>query len=362
MEEALPRGPQHSKPGNPVETAFPYPDYMDEIKYKSDPNIPFESFHADGIHPMGTNGLHLGEYYEMAGVYVDDLLVLTHQSAALARDFIRRFGAKISPPGSMYIGLIYEQNLLEGYISIGFKSCLERTMERIKDLSAEDIGLRSLVGILLWLCLHVFATHLIETKALARRTNQNLPEDGKTALALIYELHQRRGQKIYHRRRGKEHPTFVPRTSRVEGVEDVSNFYAGTSVPAAEGGILVTPEDIFREDANIDVHAPEEEGTSYVPERMTIDANFVIEIWTDASYAADQMSRRSDLGMIIYINGGPVDWCCIRMTGIADSSCNAEYCAMSIGTKRAIVIREVLRFMGIHIGPDAIFCDSTSAM
>jgi hypothetical protein len=148
----------------------------------------------------------------------------------------------------------------------------------------------------------------------------------------------------------------------VEGVTDVSNFYAGKAVPETLGEILVTPKDIFKEDGDIDVYLPEEEGTYYDPEPMTIDTDFVLEIATDASYAADQMSRRSDLGVIIFINGGPVDWHCIRMTGIADSSCNAEYCAMSIGTKQALIIRELLRFIGIHLGPDTIFCDSTSAM
>ena len=124
----------------------------------------------------------------------------------------------------------------------------------------------------------------------------------------------------------------------------------------------MSPKEIFSNDGGIDVYEPETDDGCYDPEIMTIDPMFVLEIATDASYAADQMSRRSDLGMIIFICGGPVDWSCIRMTGIADSSCNAEYCAMSIGTKQAIIIRELLRFMGIHFGPDIIFCDSTSAM
>ena len=146
----------------------------------------------------------------MALVYVDDLLGATHESAKLAEEFVRRFGAKLSPPGSMCLGLNYKQNLLEGWISISFLSCLERTMERLLNKTAEEIGLRSLVGILMWLTLHIFATHLVEVKALARRTNQNLPEDGKTALALIYELHERRGQAIYYRRLNSKKSLFVP--------------------------------------------------------------------------------------------------------------------------------------------------------
>ena len=52
----------------------------------------------------------------------------------------------------------------------------------------------------------------------------------------------------------------------------------------------------------------------------------------DASYAAEDSSRRSMLGGIIFFNGGPVDWFSILMKGIAGSSFGSEYCAMSMGT------------------------------
>ena len=151
----------------------------------------------------------------------------------------------------MYLGLNYEQDLAAGYIAIGFQTCLERTLERIRGQSAQEIGIRSLVGILMWLTLHIFASHLVEVKALARRTNQNLTEDGKTALGLIYELHQRRGQRIYYRRCDDRKHLFVPRSSRIEGVSDVSKFYEG--VPAANGEIVITPQDILDADDGVDV-------------------------------------------------------------------------------------------------------------
>ena len=49
------------------------------------------------------------------------------------------------------------------------------------------------------------------------------------------------------------------------------------------------------------------------------------------------------------------------MMGIADSSFAAEYCGMSMGTKRTRIISEILRFMGIRHPPPIQYCDSTSA-
>ena len=67
------------------------------------------------------------------------------------------------------------------------------------------------------------------------------------------------------------------------------------------------------------------------------------------------------LGGIITINGGPVGWFSVLMKGIADSSFNAEYCSMSMGTKSSLVILPMLEFMGIRPPPAVQYCDSTSA-
>jgi hypothetical protein len=365
LTQALPQAPTPSRVGPSIQVEVEHPEYMDSVEYKDEPNVAFEIHHAEGLNPTAMNGLFPGEYYELAVVHVDDLLGLTHHSAALAALFILRFAATISPPGSMYLGLDYEQNLEAGYVAIGFQTCLERTIERITGQTAEEIGIRSLVGILLWVTLHIFATHLVEVKSLARRTNQNLVEDGKTALALVYELHQRRGQRIYYRRCDNEADRkhlWVPRTSRIAGITDVSKFSEGSQgAPEANGEVMVTPKDTLEADDGIDLYCPEIDDGTIPPETLTIDPNFHIRVPTDASYAADQMSRRSDLASIVFINGGPVDWCATRMTGIADSSFNAECCAMSIGTKQVMVLEPLLQFTGVQPMDPLQDCDSTSA-
>ena len=217
-----------------------------------------------------------------------------------------------------------------------------------------------MVGILLWVSMHIFATYLAEVKALTRRTNQNLLEDGKLALALIYEIYERRGQQIYYTRQSSTSTSFIPRASRIDGVDDVSDFNH-QSIPATNSEVIITPNDILLQDDGIDVYQPDFDDEVTSPEMLPQDARFQLTIPTDASYAADQMSRRSDMGYIIFLNGGPVDWGSIRMCGIADSSFNAEYCAMSMGTKKTIPVQVILNFMGIETPTPVQFCDSTSA-
>ena len=88
MEQALPRAPQPSRIGPSRQVEFEYPDFMDTNIYKDEPNVLFEPYHAHGLDPTAMNGLFPGEYYELAAVYVDDLLGLTHAAAALAAIFI----------------------------------------------------------------------------------------------------------------------------------------------------------------------------------------------------------------------------------------------------------------------------------
>jgi len=360
---AEPRGPAHSLPEEAPAYHHPYPDFMDDEAYKTSPNVSFEPHHSEGLAPDATNGLPKGAYYELAICYVDDLLGLSHHTAALVEAFVRRFAATVSPPGSMYLGMNYQQNLQEGWIAIGFQTCLERAIERISALPPAEINLRSNVGVLLWVTLHGFGPYLAEVKGLTRRVNQNLVEDLKFSTALLYELHERRGERIFFRRRDSSATDFIPRTSRHDDIEDVSDMHGannGVPVPGANGEILITAKDILAADEGLDVYFPEDFDHPD-PENFATDTQFFITVWTDASYAADTTGRRSDMGHVIFLNNGPVDWDSIRMNGVADSSFAAEYCAASRGTKRELSLRNIVNFMGIQPPPAVQYCDSTSA-
>jgi len=359
---APPFGPLPARIGPCERHEYSYPEYMELPEYKDSPNVPFEIHHATGLHPNAMNGLFPGEYAELAATYVDDLIGASHETAVAADEFIRRFGAKLSPPGSMYLGLGFEQNLAEGWIAIDFEKYLLRAMERITGMDPEEITVAMMAGILLWLTMHLFAPHLVECKAFTRRANQNLPEDGKLALALFYEIYSRRGQKIYFKRIDPTNANsviFKGRSSRVEGVADVSQFY--TPVPEGNGEIIIQPKDIMLADGGIDIYKPDFDDPMPEPESFVPDQRFQINIYNDGSFAKDRESRRSDIGHILSVNGGSINWSAIRM-GVAQSSYGSEYIGNNVGTMALYPVVNKLNFMG-GIMPAVVdqWCDSTSA-
>ena len=181
-------------------------------------------------------------------------------------------------------------------------------------------------------------------------------------MALFYEIFARRGQKIYFKRidpNNASSTVFEGRSSRVEGVADVSQFYG--PVPEANGEVIVTPKDILDADGGIDIYAPDFDDPMPDPEIFVPDMRFQINIYNDGSFAKDRESRRSDIGHILSVNGGPVNWSAIRM-GVAQSSYGAEYIGNNVGTMALYPVVNKLNFMG-GIMPAVVdqWCDSTSA-
>ena len=136
--------------------SYPYPDYMDDIAYRTALNIDFGPHTATGLHPEFTNAMQPSTYNELLCVYVDDVLGATHHSAELVQVFLRRFGAKVS--SSLYLGMDIIQDLLAGTICIGFTTYLNRLKEKYDSISYLAVDICSVVGELLWLSLHVFGT------------------------------------------------------------------------------------------------------------------------------------------------------------------------------------------------------------
>jgi len=366
----IPRGPATLSPtldadGQPIRPShmYSYPEYMDLPEFQANPTVAFEPHAAEGLGPDVNFALPWGTYPEMACAYVDDILGATHHSAQMAKEFIRRFGAKTDPMGSLYLGMDLIQDLEKGYIFLGFKTYLGRIAERLK--SKEEPELRTVTGWLLWLTNNLFATHLVEVKDLLRRVNKPTTEDYKLALTVLYELLGRKEQGIYYRQRGEGLHIFHPRSTRIEGIEDVSvqtNFkqLETKEQKVKAGEVVVSPEDILAADNDIDVYLPDRDDPSPEAEVIPVDANFGLDNYSDGSYAPAGDSRRSILGAMVRINGGPVTWTSNKMDGIAGSSFEAEYCASSVATKKSISVLNLMNFMGINPKEEVQYCDSTS--
>jgi hypothetical protein len=63
----------------------------------------------------------------------------------------------------------------------------------------------------------------------------------------------------------------------------------------------------------------------------------------------------------VLVNGSPVAFNPITLTGVADSASTAECCGASIGCKQTEATREIMRFGGVAVNQVGQCVDATSA-
>ena len=353
----------------------PYPEHTDSMDWRRmAPNQRFEGHHVEQLSPEATHQLptpnvlegspmsihsHNGKHYFSIGLlYVDDILIASHDITSLVATFERRFDITFGSNGSRFLGFNLYQDDNTHEIRITFEDYLDRAVEHVESLPENEVTIFAMVGILQWVTSNIFGSHAGEVKELARRMNLQLPEDLSTSYALLHELRARKSQGIYFRSLGDGSHVFRPRTSRVEGIADVSKH---RTFDRTAGEVAFTKADILDNDFGVNVYEDEAELSEFVEPGIPITEHFEVDCWTDATWAPDISHGRSDMMFVIRVNGMPVYWGVNRITGIADSSTRSEYCGASIGVRRLLSVIQTLRFLGIAVRTPLQYIDSTAA-
>ena len=88
-----------------------------------------------------------------------------------------------------------------------------------------------------------------------------------------------------------------------------------------------------------------------------------LTMFCDASHATDLITRRSTTGIIIFAQGTPILWYSKRQNTIETSTFGSEFVALKIATEMVEGFRYRLRMMGVPIkGPVNTFCDNDSVV
>ena len=99
----------------------------------------------------------------------------------------------------------------------------------------------------------------------------------------------------------------------------------------------------------------------YIPPNMPTPLGKSIQInaFVDSDLAGEQTTRRSQTGILIYCNMAPIIWFSKRQNTVEASTFGAEFVAMRTLIEMVIGLRYKLRMFGIPIdGPCNIFCDN----
>ena len=85
----------------------------------------------------------------------------------------------------------------------------------------------------------------------------------------------------------------------------------------------------------------------------------IISCFVDANHAGNTVNRRSQTGVLIFVNKAPILWFSKRQPSVESSTFGAEFCAMKTSIEMIEALRYKLRMFGVPIdGPANIFCDN----
>ena len=94
-----------------------------------------------------------------------------------------------------------------------------------------------------------------------------------------------------------------------------------------------------------------------MPEARGLDVT--ITAFVDANHAGDKSDRKSQTGVLIFVNKAPIHWYSKKQNTVESSTFGAEFCAMKTALEMIEGLRYKLRMLGIPIdGPANVFCDN----
>ena len=309
---------------------------------------------------MMESGKNSKFWHELAPWHVDDVAIGTYDKEAIIGDLTRRFErVTCHVNGGMFLGFDITYDKETNLLVMSLETYLDRVVEAMLAKDPEDVTLRSNVGILNWATSTIFGTYVKEARNLASRCNLEEQGDLETSIALIHEIHSKRKQGIHFRKLDDGMHIFEPRTSRKDGILDVSDPHR--SRPVGDSDVIVSKADIEVGDDHYNIYEDDPLlKNDFDEENMPTTQMFKASTCTDASCAPRGEDGRSDIMFIVFVNGAPVDWNPITLKGVADSASTAEYCGSSVGCKKGGAVLILLRFAGVALDDHDQYIDSTS--
>ena len=303
------------------------------------------------------------KYYEMILVYVDDILVVSHDTKPIMDEISSTFRLKedsLGPP-RRYLGagikiftddegrecwsmsaddyvrvvlddvetdLAKQGKKLRGKAQRPFSSNYRPEIDVTKELDDDGVAkFQSYMGIFRWM-IELGRIDII-TEVSMLTSHQVLPREGH--LEACYSIF------AYLRKNPNMSMVFHPSTMQVDERRfkkaDWTDFYGDV-----EESI---PEDMPKPLGN--------------PVKMTA--------WVDSDHAGNLVTRRSQTGYLIFLNQSPVLWYSKRQNTVEASTFGAEFIAARTCLEAIEGLRFKLRMFGIPIdGPTDMLCDNNSVV
>ena len=303
------------------------------------------------------------EYYEMVLVYVDDIFAISHLPTKTLEQIQEEFKFKndeIAPP-DMYLGSKLEYQQFNG------AKCWTMSSEKYVNAAIENV----------------------ETKLKAQ--DKRLPKRADTPMILNY----RPEEDVSAELQGTDHTYFQEligilrwaiELGRIDIMIEVSMLSVHLAMPRVghlEAAIHIfaylktTPKktlafdprhpvyDESRFPPKADWHDFYREAEEQIPDDAPPPRGKMVSMhcFVDADHASNKVTRKSQTGILIFINRAPISWYSKRQNTVESSTFGSEFIAMKTAVELLQALRYKLRWFGVPIdGPVNVFGDNESVI
>lgn len=308
------------------------------------------------------------QYYELLLVYVDDILLASHDPRITLKAIGEVYDIKagsLGPPDTYLGAQIYKHHLPDGTWAWGMTSekYVKNAVVTVEDLLRNEDGkgddyqhlkttvdvplpksyrpeldiskeltadlssrYRQLIGILRWAVELGRVDIYLEVALLSQYLSS--PREGH--LEAVYSIF------AYLKKHDKSAIVFDP-----NGVELDESAFA--QVPVAAWKEFYG--DVVEE---LPPNMPE-------PRGQAVD----ITCFVDADHAGNLVTRRSHTGILIFVQGAPIVWYSKKQNTVESSSFGSEFVALRIARDMIVTLRNKLRMFGVPLrGPASVLCDN----
>lgn len=304
------------------------------------------------------------EYYELCLVYVDDILMVSHDPKTPLLQIGTIYELKegsLGRPDSYLGAQVYQHYLRDGNKAWGMSSekYIKNAVNIVEGLirgDGEGYHLKTTARVPLPT---TYKPELDITKELG----PELTSRYRQLIGILRWAVELGRVDMYYEVATLSHYLASPREGHLEAAYHIFAYLK--SHP--KFSIVFDPKDPVLDEsafASIDIREWKEfygEVAEELPLHMPTPKGNAIDItcFVDANHAGNVVTRRSHTGILIYVQNAPILWFSKRQNTVESSSFGSEFVALRVAKEMLVALRYKLRMFGVPIrGPASVLCDN----
>jgi hypothetical protein len=312
-----------------------------------------DAYRRRTVHPRGF------EYWELLLVYVDDILIVSH-NPQLHLQKLKQFHMSAVGKPDRYLGANIKRVTIPGdqcgmeYWSMTSQSYVRNAVNNVREmLQSEGYDLKTTAKT-------PFPSNYRPELDVSDELDADLCSRYSQLIGVLRWMIEIGRIDIYYEVSVLSQYLASPRVGHLETVYHLFAYlhkHDKSSIVFDPSDPVFDPTAFIGQDWSEFYGDVEEEMPPKMPEPL--GSPVTISVFVDANHAGNIVTRRSHTGILIYLQNTPIIWHSRRQNTVETSTFGSEFVALRCARDLIVALRYKLRMFGIPInGPALVYCDN----